>query len=184
LPNRAPAGWDAVILAGGRGSRLGGLDKAAVVVAGRTLLDHALDAVRDAGRVVVVGPARDVPGAVPEVVWTREEPPGGGPVAGVAAGLPHVRADVVVLLAVDQPGVTSATVGRLLAAGAPAALTDDGGRRQWLAGVWRTAALRAALPAEPRGASMRSVLEPLAPQGVPARPGEACDVDTPADLGR
>ncbi|XVV06848.1 molybdenum cofactor guanylyltransferase [Actinosynnema sp. CA-248983] len=65
--------WDAVVLAGGRGSRLGGVDKAAVEVGGRTLLDHALDAVRGARRTVVVGPEKPVPG----VVWTREEPPGG-----------------------------------------------------------------------------------------------------------
>nr|WP_121012180.1 molybdenum cofactor guanylyltransferase [Saccharothrix australiensis] len=170
--------WDAVILAGGRGSRLGGVDKAAVEIAGRTLLDHALGAVRDAGRVVVVGPAKDVPG----VAWAREEPPGGGPVAGLAAGLAHVAAGLVVVLAVDQPGVTRATVGRLLATGAPAVLVDDGGHRQWLAGLWPTGALRSALPAEPRGVALRSVLGPLDPVAVPALPGEARDVDTPSDL--
>ncbi|CCH30410.1 NTP transferase domain-containing protein [Actinosynnema sp. NPDC047251] len=174
-----PVEWDAVILAGGRGSRLGGVDKATVRVGDRTLLEHALDAVRGAGRVVVVGPEKDVPG----VLWTREDPPGGGPAAGVAAGLRHVRADVVVVLAVDQPGVTSSTVERLLAAGAPAVLVDEGGRSQWLAGVWSTGVLRAALPDDPRGASMRSVLAPLAPALVAALPGEARDVDTPADLG-
>ncbi|WP_433273080.1 molybdenum cofactor guanylyltransferase [Actinosynnema sp. CS-041913] len=169
-----------MILAGGRGSRLGGVDKASVEVGGRTLLAHALAAVHAAGRVVVVGPARDVAG----VVWTREEPPGGGPVAGVAAGLAHVRASVVVVLAVDQPGVTSSTVERLLDVGRPAVLVDDEGRRQWLAGVWRTGELRAALPADPRNASMRFVLGPLRPVEVAALPGEARDVDTPDDLGR
>lgn len=154
------------------------MDKAAVVVGGRTLLAHALDAVRAAGRVVVVGPAKDVPG----VLWAREEPPGGGPLAGLAAGLAHVRAPWVAVLAVDQPGVTASTVERLLAAGGPAVLVDGEGHRQWLAGVWRTAALRAALPTVPSGSSMRSVLGPLDPAGVPALPGEAHDVDTPADL--
>ncbi|WP_275693401.1 NTP transferase domain-containing protein [Nocardioides sp. TF02-7] len=47
----------AVVLAGGRGSRLGGFDKAGIEVRGRTLLEHALDAVVDAAEVVVVGPA-------------------------------------------------------------------------------------------------------------------------------
>ncbi|MEU4806804.1 NTP transferase domain-containing protein [Actinosynnema sp. NPDC023587] len=171
--------WDAVVLAGGRGSRLGGVDKAAVRIGGRTLLEHALDAVRGAGRVVVVGPEKDVPG----VLWTREDPPGGGPAAGVAAGLRHVRADVVVVLAVDQPGVTASTVERLLATGAPAVLVDEDGRSQWLAGAWRTDRLRTALPDDPHGVSMRSVLGPLDPVPVVALPGEARDVDTPADLG-
>ncbi|MBB5954177.1 molybdopterin-guanine dinucleotide biosynthesis protein A [Saccharothrix tamanrassetensis] len=169
-----------MILAGGRGSRLGGVDKASVEVAGRTLLEHALGAVRGAGRVVVVGPAKDVAG----VVWAREEPPGGGPVAGVAAGLAHVAARRVVVLAVDQPGVTSSTVERLLGVGGAAVLVDDEGRPQWLAGVWETDELRAAMPVEPRGASMRSVLGPLRPAEVAALPGEAWDVDAPGDLAR
>ncbi|MFZ2514092.1 MAG: NTP transferase domain-containing protein, partial [Candidatus Lutibacillus vidarii] len=39
---------DAIVLAGGRGSRLGGVDKGAVPVAGRALLDRVLDAVSGA----------------------------------------------------------------------------------------------------------------------------------------
>ncbi|MCE6998865.1 molybdenum cofactor guanylyltransferase [Saccharothrix sp. S26] len=173
--------WTAVVLAGGRGSRLGGVDKASVVVGGRTLLDHVLDAVSHARRTVVVGPRKD---DVPGVTWTREDPPGGGPVAGVAAGLAHVGTDLVVVLAVDQPGVTRSTVDRLLAAvgDTGAVLVDDEGRSQWLIGAWRTEALRRALPPDPRDVSMRSVLGPLAPASVVARPGEARDVDTPRDL--
>jgi molybdopterin-guanine dinucleotide biosynthesis protein A len=146
------------------------------VVGGRTLLDRALDAVRAAEPVIVVGPERPAGG----VVWTREDPPGGGPVAGLAAGLARLAdVDLVAVLAVDQPGVTASTVDRLRAAvgaGAGAVLVADG-HLQWLAGVWR-----AAVPAEPAGASLRSVLRPLAPVEVPARPGEADDVDTPEDL--
>lgn len=168
------------MLAGGRGSRLGGVDKALLVVDGRTLLDRVLDAVGGPARAVVVGPRRDVPG----VRWAREEPPGGGPVAGLAAGLRHVRTDLVVVLAVDQPGLTRSTVDRLVAAVADtgAVLVDHCGRPQWLTGAWRADRLRAALPADPHGASMRSVLDPLDPVRVPALPGEARDVDTPADL--
>ncbi|GAA3886297.1 molybdenum cofactor guanylyltransferase [Saccharothrix violaceirubra] len=169
--------WDAIVLAGGRGSRLGGVDKAALVVGGRTLLERALDAVRGAGRTIVVGPRRDLPGGVLSV---REEPPGGGPVAGLAAGLGSVRAERVVVLAVDQSGVTAATVARLLAVDGAAVLFDD--RPQWLIGVWPTAALRAAVPADPRGVSSRSVLGGLRPVEVAALPGEARDVDTPEDL--
>jgi molybdopterin-guanine dinucleotide biosynthesis protein A len=173
--------WAAVVLAGGRGSRLGGVDKASVVVDGRTLLDHVLDAVTSAHRTVVVGPRKD---DVPGVTWTREDPPGGGPLAGLAAGLAHVDTGLVVVLAVDQPGITRSTVDRLLAAvgDTGAVLVDDDGRAQWLIGAWRTRELRRALPADPRDASMRSVLGPLDPVAVTARPGEARDVDTPQDL--
>ncbi|MFI9008329.1 molybdenum cofactor guanylyltransferase [Actinosynnema sp. NPDC053489] len=173
--------WSAVVLAGGRGSRLGGVDKASLVVGGRTLLDHVLAAVAGAARVVVVGPSKD---DVPGVTWAREDPPGGGPVAGLAAGLVHVGTDLVVVLAVDQPGLTRSTVDRLRAAvaDAGAVLVDDAGRAQWLIGAWRTSALREALPADPRGTSMRSVLAPLTPVEVPALPGESRDVDAPGDL--
>ena len=140
---------------------------------------------RGASPIVVVGPERAVdPELADGVVWAREDPPGGGPVAGLAAGLALVDNDFVAVLAVDQPGVTASTIDRLRAAadGGGAVLVDADGRRQWLIGVWRVAALRAALPARPDGASLRSVLTPLAPAEVAALPGEALDVDTPEDL--
>ncbi|WP_157663013.1 molybdenum cofactor guanylyltransferase, partial [Prescottella equi] len=49
----------AIVLAGGRATRMGGIDKPGLVVAGRRMLDTALDAVADCDRVVVVGPRRD-----------------------------------------------------------------------------------------------------------------------------
>ncbi|MPV37001.1 NTP transferase domain-containing protein, partial [Georgenia subflava] len=83
-PAAGPA-FDAVVLAGGTGRRLGGAAKPEVTLHGRRLLDHALGATAGAGRVVVVAPpAVDVPAGV---VRALEDPPHGGPVAGVAAGL-------------------------------------------------------------------------------------------------
>jgi molybdopterin-guanine dinucleotide biosynthesis protein A len=76
--------FDAVILAGGSGRRLGGVDKGALVVAGLPLLDRVLLASAAARRTVVVGEPRPT---VRSVVWTREDPPGGGPLAGLAAGM-------------------------------------------------------------------------------------------------
>ncbi|MEU4744233.1 NTP transferase domain-containing protein, partial [Actinosynnema sp. NPDC023658] len=66
-PGAGPS-WAAVVLAGGRGSRLGGVDKASLVVDGRTLLDHVLDAVAAARQVIVVGPRKD---DVTGVTWAR-----------------------------------------------------------------------------------------------------------------
>ena len=76
--------FDAVVLAGGSGRRLGGVDKAALEVAGATLLDRVLLASAGAGRTVVVGPPRRT---VRDVIWTLEDPPAGGPLAGLEAGL-------------------------------------------------------------------------------------------------
>ena len=77
---------DAIILAGGRSSRLGGSPKAELVIGSRRLVDIAVDAAAavDARRTVVVGPDDLV--AAP-VITARERPPFGGPVAGLAAGL-------------------------------------------------------------------------------------------------
>lgn len=81
-------GFDAVVLAGGSASRLGGADKPSLEIGGRTLLEAALDACAAAGRTVVVGPARPVTRARDrELLWAREEPVGAGPAAALAAGI-------------------------------------------------------------------------------------------------
>ncbi|GAC1324692.1 MAG: hypothetical protein NVSMB13_06510 [Mycobacteriales bacterium] len=189
----APAGslpYDAVVLAGGTARRLGGVDKTALEVGGRPLLDRVLSAVSGADRIVVVGPPRRVG---PPVVWVREQPPGGGPVAALAAALPLLRAPVTTLLAGDLPFVSAATVDALRAAiGAAdgALLVDDDGRDQLLAGAWRTTALATALAglADPDGAALRGLLGSLAVHRVPAEadgcPPAWLDCDTQADLDR
>ncbi len=180
--------WTAILLAGGRASRLGGRYKPGIAVAGRTLLDRSLAAVAAAAHVVVVGP--EAPTDRP-VYWTLEQPPGGGPVAALAAGLAALpESDEVVVLAADLTGVTGGTVDRLRGtlAACPTAdgavLCDTGGRRQWLIGGWRHAPLRAALPADPGGRSLHATLSGLSIAEVAELPGESADVDTQADLAR
>ncbi|MEU0885964.1 molybdenum cofactor guanylyltransferase [Lentzea sp. NPDC005914] len=168
--------YAAIILTGGRGERLGGVDKAALSYRDATLLDHVLSVVDDASEIVVVGPEK----AVPDIIWAREDPPGGGPLAGLAAGLAHVTADWVAVLAVDQPGITKDTIARLRHTGRNAVLKDD--RTQWLIGVWNTAELRRVIPEDPRDRPLRKTLQQLDLVEVSALPGEARDVDTPADL--
>jgi molybdopterin-guanine dinucleotide biosynthesis protein A len=141
--------YDAIVLAGGAARRLGGADKPGLGVGGRTLLDRVLAAVPDASRVVVVGPGRPVS---TEVVWCRENPPGGGPVAALAAGLGETSAEVVVTLAADLPFVAPGVqaLRRELDAepdAGAAFLVDAGGRVDYLAGAWRRDALAAALDA-------------------------------------
>ncbi|MFE1293468.1 NTP transferase domain-containing protein [Streptomyces sp. NPDC058731] len=143
----APGAYDAVVLAGGAARRLGGADKPGVRVGGRPLLDRVLTACAGARTTVVVADPR--PTARP-VLWTREDPPGGGPLAALAAGLRHTAADHVLLLSADLPFLGPATVARLLAAlrDTPAdgvLLTDPDGRDQPLVAAYRAAGLRGAL---------------------------------------
>jgi molybdopterin-guanine dinucleotide biosynthesis protein A len=172
----------AVILAGGTAARLDGVDKASLEHDGATFLERALVATRAAGEVVVVGDP--VPTSRP-VTFVREDPPLGGPVAGLLAGRRALarRPDAVLVLAVDMPFVTGATVDRLLdAAGADgAALTGANGRRR-LVLLLRTDALDAAAPADPHGASVGSLLAGLDLADVAAEGEEGRGVDTWRDL--
>ncbi|WP_250284462.1 NTP transferase domain-containing protein [Frankia sp. CiP1_Cm_nod2] len=112
---RAGTGWDAVVLAGGLARRLGGADKPALTIGDQTLLERVLAAVDDARQVVVVGPRRPV-AVSRHIVWTRERPPGGGPVAALAAGLGLVGAPLVAVLAADLPFVTAGALDALVRA--------------------------------------------------------------------
>jgi molybdopterin-guanine dinucleotide biosynthesis protein A len=175
--------YDAIVLAGGTASRLGGLAKPQLKVAGRSLLDRAVAAVPDAERVVVVGPEQAVGGSV---VFCREDPPGGGPVAAIAAGLVYTDADVVVVLASDLPWVRPAVP--LLIAALPASgaslLVDASGRVNYLAAAWRRHSLCAALAAlgDPGGASARALVSATDLAYVPDREGWGRDCDTWEDL--
>lgn len=185
--------FDAVILAGGTGRRLGGADKASLVVAGVPLLDRVLRACAAARHTVVVGEPRPT---VRAVQWTREDPPGGGPLAGLAAGLSElmgIAGDTeelpVVVLATDLPWLRPADLDRLLTvlANEPtseaAVFSDPDGRRQPLAAAYRARPIRVALAAvEPvRGKPVKLVLHALAVVTVPDF-GAAGDCDTPDQL--
>ncbi|QYM76670.1 NTP transferase domain-containing protein [Leucobacter luti] len=67
---------DAILFAGGRGSRLGGVDKAELRLGGARLVDRVVAGARAAGahRIVVVGPAHVVPAGCRAA---REDPPFG-----------------------------------------------------------------------------------------------------------
>jgi len=177
--------YDAIVLAGGSAQRLGGIDKVMAEVGGMSLLDRALAACVDARSVVVVGPRRLVRRAVG---WTSEDPSGSGPLAGIAAGLAAVAADVdtVVVLAADLPFVSRETVQRLVAPrpGHDAALLADAdGRWQPLAGAYDAAALRRALASigNPANRPVQLLVDRLRILPVPDAYA-ARDCDTPEQL--
>jgi molybdopterin-guanine dinucleotide biosynthesis protein A len=173
----------AVILAGGTGVRLGGVDKAAIEYAGTTLLERALAATSAATEVVVVA---DPTPTSRQVTFAREDPAYGGPVAGLLAGRAALSGapDLLLVLAVDMPHVTEATVDRLTAAVGDAegsVLTGPDGRRR-LAFVVRPDRLDAVAPADPHGAAVHALLAPLVLHEVDAVGREASGVDTVGDL--
>jgi molybdopterin-guanine dinucleotide biosynthesis protein A len=181
--------FDAVVLAGGRSSRLGGVPKQALVYDGATLLQRTLDAAAGAQTVVVVGPD---PGPLPAgVITCREEPPFAGPASAIGAGLAALRETAgprpawILLLACDMPNVGQA-VDALRGARGPGdgvmAVSADG-RRQPLAGFYSTAALeRSVRDLIARGAlmngSVSALLATLDVQLVTVPAGSTDDVDT------
>ncbi|WP_367650521.1 molybdenum cofactor guanylyltransferase [Nocardioides sp. zg-DK7169] len=192
LDDASAAELCAVLLAGGRGARLGGVAKATLQVHGRTLVDRALDALRDAEPVVVVG---DPVPTARAVRFCREEPAYGGPVAGLFAGLDALGEmgetvgglpPLLAVLAVDMPAVDAGTLARLRAGVGErdgARLVDDTGRGH-LALVLSTAALGGVRPppGEEHGMALHRLLAPLDLAGVPAVGQEHHDIDTWADL--
>ena len=200
--------FDTLILAGGRASRMGGVDKAGLAVGATPMLVSVAQAAAaaDTSRLIIVGPIRA--GSVHDGVstlaagrpgwlgWVQEEPPGSGPVAGLRRGLAAASAPWLVLLAADLPFLTAAHIRELLAAGVRAArdpelrpgvaCADATGQPQWLTSCWQTSSLRSALAAY-SGDSLRGVLASLHPAAirlaVPAGdPPPWLDCDTPDDL--
>ena len=161
---------DVLVLAGGTGRRLGGVSKPDVVARGARLLDHVLNgvaAVRSplgGGRIVVVAPAEvEVPDGVLQAL---EDPPFGGPVAGIAAGLARLAAEPggpaprTAALTCDAPESWRAlpVLVRALGAapgGCAGVCALDGDYAQYLLGVYRTMRLHEAVA--PGGGPLRDV---------------------------
>lgn len=180
--------FDAVIVAGGKGRRMGGVSKADLEVAGERLLDRVLRSASGARTRVVVG-TTEVPDGV---LRTMEDPPGTGPAAGVAAGLAAIAepAEWTLVLACDLPDAPAAVYQLLLAL--PSApeeadglcLVAPDGTYQPLAAIYRTEALLGAYRAygDPQNRSIRGVVRQLRLEGVDPGSASVVDLDTPEDL--
>ncbi|HOA26041.1 MAG TPA: NTP transferase domain-containing protein [Arachnia sp.] len=174
----------AIVLGGGRSSRMG-TDKLALLLDGRPLLARAVDAAWAwADAVVVAGDRPDGWAGAERTVFRREDPPFGGPVAGIAAALAELVAlDEVLILAGDLAD-PAAVVALLAASGTGpdgVVLEDDEGWPQYLAGRYRGAALAAlvgALGDEP-GGSVHRLMRPLDVWRVRAPEPTTRDLDTP-----
>lgn len=180
-----------MILTGGKGSRLG-QDKASATIAGVSLLDRVVTTIPTPVPIVAVGPQQESDRT--GLQWTWEEPHGGGPVAGIMAGLAHITTPNCVILAVDMPlldGIPELLATSLaLDFSVDAVLAKDADDQpQPLCAAYRVAALKAAITHLGGGEhqSMRRLLSYLnftylqVPETMVAR---IVDIDTPADLHR
>lgn len=191
-PVSAPALTWAIVLTGGQGRRLGNVAKDQIILDGKSLLHRTLAAIPATAQLVVVGPRSQEHMVKQPISYTREDPPGGGPAAGLAAGVHYLELQQMpgtwgVVLAVDQPGVTTATIERLQQAayssGRSAVLVSRH-QRQYTIAVFRSDDLATAAARRPtwHGKSLKSLLSEVELQEVPALNQETRDIDTPADL--
>lgn len=173
-----------VVLAGGRATRLNGESKPDVLLGGGRLLD------RVCGAVAVQLPGVPIVVVAPDSVATRhprvsEEPPFGGPAAGLAAGLAALPAetDTAIVLSCDLENPVAA-IRALLGAGIGAdgtVLTDPEGREQWLVGRYRRGAALAVLT-DADGRGLHATLGRLRLRRVAVPAPITADIDTPEAL--
>lgn len=188
-----------VILAGGTAKRLGGVSKPDLDIAGRRLIDivfDQLDAIGFTGQRIVVAPADvDVPRGVQ---LTLEDPPHGGPLAGIGAGVRALDVDdddLVAIATCDAPVAVrllpkmADVLSELMGTGAeePAVSNFDGvvplnedGWPQYTHGLYRAGALRSQ-PFE-RDGSVRRALGALHLATILDEAGHCLDVDEPEDV--
>ncbi|MFH0411810.1 molybdenum cofactor guanylyltransferase [Corynebacterium sp. L4756] len=153
-----------IIVAGGQGTRMGGVDKASVKVHGIRLVDRLIAQLPTDTDFIVVSP-REL-----GVPTTSEEPPFGGPVAGIHAGYEYLirrysNIEYLAILPVDAPD-SPQILPRLYQTmetepGASVALIrSHDGSLQNLCALWRTDTLAKAFAAlgSPRNQSVRRLL--------------------------
>ncbi|MPZ16525.1 MAG: NTP transferase domain-containing protein [Luteitalea sp.] len=109
--------WDAAILAGGRSRRLGGCDKAQLLVGGTRVIDRLVAAIGPHVRHLAI--VTNVPGAYPELGLPAiaDRLPGRGVLAGIEAALAASDASQLLVVACDMPFLHSAFVADLMCAG-------------------------------------------------------------------
>lgn len=187
-----PLGTDAmdaplgIVLAGGRGRRIGG-DKATVSLDGEPLLVHALRGLAAVARPVVIVAKRDT--ALPPLaevadVWIEPDDPQ-HPLAGVVHALRQSGGRPVLAIAVDLPLLDEATLRQLCATdpdGAVAVVASADGRLQPLCALYLPPALAALDGFDPARPATELVREAGIREMPVADPAVLTNVNAPEDL--
>lgn len=148
-----------VVLAGGRGTRLGGLDKARLLVGGHTLLERVLARMPSPDpALIALGSRSDRHGEIPVGAIRIHDAEGeAGPLAGLLSAcrwLARYRPDCMLVQCapVDSPFLPrdlSSRLAEALPEGCPAIFPKARGQVAWAHGLWRVPALVAATAALP-----------------------------------
>jgi molybdopterin-guanine dinucleotide biosynthesis protein A len=101
----------ALILAGGRATRLGGIAKHEIVIDGETIFARQVRVLEGRVAEIVVSAPRDVAG----YRTVRDGVEGAGPLAGIAAGLAAVATPWLLVVAGDMPYLDPAIIDLMIA---------------------------------------------------------------------
>ena len=179
---------DSIVVAGGKASRMGGLDKAMLPLGntGNALLEDVIKSCP--GKVFVVGYPRNLDFASSDsTTWVPDLNPGGGPASGIWSGLENVTSDYVFISAADQT-LNAETVNKLVEAasghdGAWAIRSDGSG--QPLCACVQTQKLWDLLePTQGVNQSPLRLLSSLNMIGVTVNPDQVVDFDTWQDVAK
>jgi molybdopterin-guanine dinucleotide biosynthesis protein A len=107
-----------VVLAGGQGSRMGGVDKGLQPFRGRSMVAHVLERLAPQVDEILVNANRNVEAyaGFGHRVIADEIAGFAGPLAGFERGLAHARGELVATVPCDSPFLPADLVGRLRAA--------------------------------------------------------------------
>ncbi|HWT14960.1 MAG TPA: molybdenum cofactor guanylyltransferase MobA [Patescibacteria group bacterium] len=131
------------ILAGGRGLRMGGVDKGLVLHEGRALVAHMIERLEPQVGGLMISANRNVDrySTFGFPVLTDDDEGFLGPLAGIARLLREVETDFLVTTPCDTPDFPEDLVARLLArqteTGADAVVAHDGEQRQFLFALYK-----------------------------------------------
>jgi molybdopterin-guanine dinucleotide biosynthesis protein A len=184
LRRKPPIG---VVLAGGKGQRMGG-SKLVVKLRGRPLLDYPIQAMKAVlpEVAVIAKPDVELPELHGVMVWIEAETPR-HPLLGLVEALALADGRPVLVCPADLPFVTPALIKRLAEArsdGAPAVIASHGGVTQPLLGCYQPEAIRLLADAAYDGtARVRDVVAGIGPRLIEVGdPDELFNVNSPEDL--
>jgi molybdopterin-guanine dinucleotide biosynthesis protein A len=177
-----------VVLAGGRGRRIGG-DKASVPLGGRPLLSYPVEVLQSVlvDVRVVAKPGTELPALGGVEIWTEPAEPR-HPLVGIVEALRRAVPRPVLVCAGDMPFVTAAAVSALAladAGGAPAVVAERGGGLEPLFARYEQAALARLRRAAAEGhAPVRQVVAALEPRRLEVESDVLFNVNSSEDLQR
>ena len=177
----------AVILAGGKGRRMGGRDKGEVILHGRRLVDWVVERLAPQADRILISGAYDY-GTGLTVVADRKNGPA-GPAAGLWAALCWLENNLegakgFVTAPVDGPFLPADLVSALSQEQGCAVACDESGRHPTFA-FWETAPLKKTLQAHPpgKGLALHALADECNAQDVIFTPPMALmNINSPEDL--